>query len=96
MTAPRYQDIEATAVTLLTNESGDAIIRVIAGILGDADGPGVTHTPITLLHVTLMPGGRLQLPWRKDYNALTYVLAGQGRVGDEGHPLAMGQIASAP
>jgi len=39
MTNPRYQDIEAESVTLLTNDNGDAIIRIIAGSLGDVEGP---------------------------------------------------------
>ena len=41
----------------------------------------MTHTPITLLHATLEPGAQLRLPWRADFNALGYVLAGSGTVG---------------
>ena len=93
MTSPRYQDIEAGSVSLLTNEYGDAIIRVIAGSLGDADGPGVTHTPITLVHASLLPGAQLALPWNPSYNALTYALAGAGTVGFERSPLSDGQMA---
>jgi quercetin 2,3-dioxygenase len=93
MTNPRYQDIEAESVTLLTNENGDAIIRIIAGSLGDVDGPGMTHTPIAIAHVTLMPGGQLTLPWKLGYNALTYVLAGQGTVGLDRADIEMGQMA---
>ncbi len=93
MTNPRYQDIEATAVSLLTNEHGDAVIRVIAGRLGDYGGPGDTHTPITLVHVSLLPGARLALPWNPAYNALTYVLAGQGTVGPQRRPIHDGQLA---
>jgi len=92
MTTPRYQDIGANAVTLLTNENGDAIIRVIAGSLGDVHGPGSTHTPITVLHVTLLPGGRLELPWNLHYNALTYVLAGSGTVGVDRQQIGEGQM----
>jgi redox-sensitive bicupin YhaK (pirin superfamily) len=93
MTSPRYQDIGANEVSLATNENGDAIIRVIAGALGDFGGPGITHTPITLLHVTLLPGGSLVLPWNPNYNALTYVLAGRGSVGLERHEIHEGQMA---
>ncbi|MDE3064775.1 MAG: pirin family protein [Acidobacteriota bacterium] len=93
MTHPRYQDIEAQRVALLTNENGDAVIRVIAGSLGETPGPGSTHTPISLVHVSLLPGGRLALPWDPRYNALTYALAGQGSVGLGAAPLAMGQMA---
>jgi len=93
MTSPRYQDIGSREVALLTNDNGDAIIRVIAGQLGDTAGPGVTHTPITLLHVTLLPGGQLVLPWNPAYNALTYILAGNGTVGAERQAIASGQLA---
>ncbi|MGH9021005.1 MAG: pirin family protein [Acidimicrobiales bacterium] len=93
MTNPRYQDLEATQVALLTNDSGDAVIRVIAGALGDVAGPGSTHTPISLVHVSLLPGARLALPWDRAYNALTYALAGQGTVGLEAAALSMGQMA---
>jgi quercetin 2,3-dioxygenase len=93
MTNPRYQDIEAESVTLLTNENGDAIIRIIAGSLGGIDGPGSTHTPIAISHVSLMPGAQLSLPWNPTYNALTYVLAGQGTVGLDRSPVEMGQMA---
>src|ERR1700730_15483356 len=64
MTSPRYQDIRAGEVALLSSADGGALIRVIAGDLAGHPGPGVTHTPISLLHVTLQPGAQLHLPWR--------------------------------
>lgn len=93
MTTPRYQDIDAQAVALLTNQNGDAIIRVIAGALGETEGPGSTHTPITIVHVSLLPGGQLALPWPTSYNALSYVLAGQGSAGLDRQPVVEGQMA---
>lgn len=93
MTNPRYQDIGSREVALVTNENGDAIIRVIAGSLGEHAGPGSTHTPITLLHVTLLPGGQVVLPWNPAFNALTYVLAGRGTVGTERLDIETGQMA---
>ena len=38
-------------------------------------------TPMTLVHATIEPGARLDLPWNVDFNALVYVLAGSGSVG---------------
>jgi redox-sensitive bicupin YhaK (pirin superfamily) len=93
MTAPRYQDIRAGQVALLSSPDGGTLIRVIAGDVGGHSGPGVTHTPITLLHATLQPGARLQLPWRPEFNALGYVLAGSGTVGADQHPVRTGQLA---
>ena len=44
-----------------------------------ATGPGDTYSPMTMVHATLAPGARLEVPWRGDYNALAYVLAGAAR-----------------
>jgi hypothetical protein len=93
LAAPRYQDIRASEVSLLTSHDGGALVRVIAGEVAGHAGPGVTHTPITLLHLTLAAGASVQLPWRADYNALGYVLAGRGTVGEERRPAQMGQLA---
>ncbi len=49
--------------------------------------PAITYTPITLAHATLSSGARLVLPWRPDFNALVYVLAGRGTVGPERRPV---------
>ena len=93
MSPPRYQDIRAGQVALLSSADGGALIRVIAGEVAGHGGPGVTHTPITLLHATLQPGAELRLPWRADFNALGYVLAGSGTAGAEKRPAATGQLA---
>jgi redox-sensitive bicupin YhaK (pirin superfamily) len=93
MTGPRYQDIRAGQVSLLSSADGGTLIRVIAGEVGGHPGPGVTHTPITLLHATLEPGAQLRLPWRADFNALGYVLAGSGTVGPQQRPVRTGQLA---
>ena len=90
---PRYQDIEARDVTLLSNDDGSSLVRVIAGELAGHHGPGRTHTPITYLHATIAPGSRLQLPWPRDFNALVYVLSGRGYAGIEQRPLDEGQLA---
>jgi redox-sensitive bicupin YhaK (pirin superfamily) len=92
-TPPRYQDIRGRAVSLLSSPDGGVLLRVIAGEVAGHQGPGITHTPITLLHATLAPGAELRLPWRRDFNALVYVLAGAGSVGGERRPVRMGQLA---
>jgi quercetin 2,3-dioxygenase len=89
---PRYQDIRAGKVTLLSSPDGGALVRVIAGDLAGHSGPGVTHTPIALAHVTLSPGAQLVLPWRPDFNALVYALSGTGTAGTSGSRFGMGQL----
>jgi redox-sensitive bicupin YhaK (pirin superfamily) len=90
---PRYQDIRAGKVSLLSSADGGALVRVIAGELGGHAGPGITYTPITLAHATVSPGATLTVPWRPDFNALVYALSGDGTVGAERRPLRSGQLA---
>jgi hypothetical protein len=94
MSAPRYQDIRGRSAALVTTPDGGALLRIIAGDIAGHRGPGTTHTPITLAHVTVEPGAEVELPWQSDYNALVYVLAGSGTVGAEGRPFHLGQLAS--
>jgi quercetin 2,3-dioxygenase len=107
MTPPRYQDIRAGSVALLSSADGGALLRVIAGSFGGPSGgsggssppeqysgPGITHTPICLVHATVSAGARVRLPWPAGFNALAYVLAGSGSVGLENRPVRMGQLAA--
>ena len=90
---PRYQDITAGRVGLLSNLDGGALVRVIAGELDGHEGPGATHTPITMVHASLEPGARMRLPWSARKNALVYVLSGRGSASSEMRPLESGQLA---
>jgi len=89
---PRYQDIRGREARLLSSPDGGALLRVIAGEVGGYKGPGVTYTPITMLHATLSPGAELSLVWRPDFNALAYVLAGRATAGQERRPVQTGQL----
>jgi len=90
---PRYQDIRASRISLLASEDAGALVRVIAGEIDGHPGPGVTHTPMTMLHATVQAGARLRLPWGPAFNALVYVLAGRGSVGSQAAPIRNGQLA---
>ena len=91
MKPPAYQNIEGGDVTLLASPDGGTLLRVIAGDVAGVRGPGSTHTPISLIHATVAPGARLELPWRADFNALVYVLRGAGTVGTPGAAVSAGQ-----
>jgi quercetin 2,3-dioxygenase len=93
MTDPRYQDLRASQVLLLSSDDGGALLRVIAGELGGHTGPGSTYTPMTMVHATISPGASMTIPWRRDFNALAYVMAGHGTVGEERRPIRRGQLA---
>ncbi len=93
MIAPRYQDIARGNVALLTTPDGGALLRLIAGDLDGHAGPGSTHSPMAMVHATVSAGASVTIPWRPDFNALVYVLEGDGTVGEERRPVVTGQLA---
>ena len=92
MIPPAYQGLEASDVVLLTSRDGASLVRIIAGQIGPHRGPGSTHTPMALVHVSVAPGEAIDLPWNPSFNALVYVLAGSGRVTSEQRPVHSGQL----
>jgi len=93
MTPPRYPDIRAGQVALLSSADGGALLRVIAGSFAGHAGPGITHTPISLVHATVSAAAQVRLPWQADFNSLGYVLSGSGSVGSDRRPVRIGQLA---
>ncbi len=91
---PKYQDLRSGEVALIASSDAGALVRVIAGEVAGHRGPGSTFTPMTLVHATVEPGARLDVPWNVDFNALVYVLNGSGSVGTKGQPIHMGQAAA--
>ena len=90
---PAYQDLQGLDSALISSNDGGALIRVLAGELSDHRGPGISHTPITITHVTIAAGAKVDIPWRSDFNALAYVLSGRGTIGPDAHPINTGQMA---
>ncbi len=91
--APAYQDLQGHDLTMIASPDGGAIVRVLAGQIDGHDGPGISHTPLAIAHVTLAPGASVDIPWRTDFNALAYALAGSGAVGAQGRLFTSGQLA---
>ncbi len=91
MIDPQYQDLQGRDSAMVTSADGGAIVRVLAGELDGHKGPGISHTPLVITHLTLAPGASIDIPWREDFNALAYVLSGRGSVGPEAHPVRTGQ-----
>jgi len=94
MISPAYQGLEADDVVFVTSTDAESLARIIAGNIGGHRGPGSTHTPMAMTHVSVSPGARMDLPWDPSFNALVYVLAGTGYVGTERRPIEMGQLAA--
>jgi len=93
MISPAYQNLEGGNVALLSSPDGGALVRLIAGDIDGHAGPGSTHTPIAVSHVTVSPGAEVVIPWPTEFNALGYALSGSGTVGSERAPIASGQLA---
>jgi redox-sensitive bicupin YhaK (pirin superfamily) len=95
MTAPRYQDIDPEAVPE-TEPAPGARVRVIAGHVGDAQGPvsAVATEPI-YLDIALAPGARLAAPLPPEHAAFAYVYEGAARIGPDAAALriARGELA---
>ena len=96
LVAPRYQDLRGESVELLASPDGATLLRVIAGdVAADGSshrGPGSTYTPMTMVHATISPGAQLSVPWQQDFNALAYVLSGDGYAGTDRRPVRTGQL----
>jgi len=87
---PQYQDLQGRDSAMVTSVDGGAILRVLAGEVAGHSGPGISHTPIAITHLTLAPGASIDIPWREDFNAVAYVLAGRAKVGPDGYPVRTG------
>jgi redox-sensitive bicupin YhaK (pirin superfamily) len=90
---PQYQDLQGQDSAMLTSADGSSLLRILAGNLDGHQGPGISHTPLTILHVTVAPGAQVDIPWRPEFNALVYALAGDGFIGSGDTPLHTGQTA---
>jgi redox-sensitive bicupin YhaK (pirin superfamily) len=90
---PQYQDLQGLDSTMVSTPDGGSLVRVLAGSVGGHQGPGISHTPLAISHISVAPGARAEIPWRSDFNALAYVLAGSGQVGSDGRPIRAGQLA---
>ena len=83
MMSPRYRDISAEQVPVVTLDNG-AIVKVICGQVGDVRGPvqDVVIEP-EYYDVTLPPGTALTHPTEATHTVFCYVHAGNGRFDAE-------------
>src|SRR6202790_234666 len=89
MTAPRYQDIPASAIPDVTDDDGTHV-RVISGEFWGKKGPveGVAADP-HYVDVSVAPGRRKRLKVDITRNAFAYVFAGSGTFRDASAPQAV-------
>jgi redox-sensitive bicupin YhaK (pirin superfamily) len=93
MCAPRYQDIPAGDVPVVSGESG-ATVKVLAGSYGGVEGPvKAVATDPTYLDVTLGPQGAFAISLEQSYTSFAYVFEGEVKFGEEGTLIKAGQLA---
>jgi redox-sensitive bicupin YhaK (pirin superfamily) len=87
MTTPRYQEVKATDIPLVTDDDGTQG-RIICGSFWGKKGPvdGIAADPM-YLDVSVPPGKRKTLPIATTRNAFAYVFAGTGKFCNASGPL---------
>jgi redox-sensitive bicupin YhaK (pirin superfamily) len=87
MTAPRYQEITAGEIPLITDDDGTGV-RIVCGTFWGKKGPveGVAADPI-YIDVSVPPGRKKSLPVETTRHAFAYVFAGSGTFGNASGPL---------
>ncbi|WP_084183426.1 pirin family protein [Nevskia soli] len=74
------------AAVLPRVEYPGAVVRVIAGTLGERRSPVSTHLPLTYLDLTLQAGAELALPVSADHELALYVAIGEVTLGGTAVP----------
>ncbi|HEX8072302.1 MAG TPA: pirin family protein [Pyrinomonadaceae bacterium] len=92
MMTPRYQEIKAARIPVAHSADGLVTVRVLAGAALGARAVIETRTPISYLHATLAPGGRLAQTLPAEFNAFAYVVDGAGRFGADAEQAGDGQM----
>lgn len=85
MSAPGYQTIVNEQIPVVQLDHGAGSLRVIAGAVGNAQGPARTFTPIELYDLRLCAGHSTALTLPVGYNVGVFVLGGQVSVEGSHH-----------
>ena len=89
LTPPRYQEVKAGEVPLLTDDDGTQV-RIVCGSFWGARGPvdGIAADPV-YIDVSVPPEQRKKLPVETTSNAFAYVFEGSGKFCNASAPLAV-------
>ncbi len=92
MIPPRYQDIPAEGIPIVTAKGGDVWVKVIAGESLGTKAVIETRTPIMFLDIRLKPKTMFVQPVPENFDGFAYVWRGSGYLGSQRTPASMGQI----
>jgi len=89
MSDPRYQEVKAADIPLVSESDGTRV-RVVCGTYGKTKGPvdGIAADP-AYFDVSLAPGKRRSFPVAAGRHAFAYVFEGEGKFCNEGGPLSV-------
>src|SRR5689334_5339342 len=89
MTAPRYQEIKAPEIPVITDDDGTQV-RIVCGAFWGKRGPveGIAADPL-YIDVTVPAGKRRSLPIETTRHAFAYVFHGAGKFCNASEPLAV-------
>jgi len=89
MTDPRYQEVKAPDIPVITDDDGTQV-RLVCGSFWGKKGPvdGIAADPI-YIDVSVPPGKRKSLPVETTRHAFAYVFAGDGKFSNASGPQAV-------
>jgi hypothetical protein len=89
MTRPRYQEVKAVEIPVVTDDDG-SVARIVCGSFWGKRGPveGIAADPI-YVDVAVPPGKRKTLPVETTRQAFAYVFEGSGKFCNASGPLAV-------
>jgi hypothetical protein len=89
MTTPRYQEVKAGDIPVVTDDDGSQV-RIVCGNFWGTTGPvdGVASEPI-YLDIAIPPGKRKTLPVETTRQAFAYVFSGSAKFSNASGPLAV-------
>ncbi|VAH96961.1 unnamed protein product [Triticum turgidum subsp. durum] len=82
MIEPRYQELESKDISQA--EKDGVAVRIIAGEAFGVRSPVYTRTPTMYMDFTMQPGSQLHQPIPEGWNAVVYIIEGEGVFGKEG------------
>lgn len=89
MTRPRYQEVKAAQIPVVTDDDG-TVARIVCGSFWGTKGPidEIAARPV-YLDITVPPGRRKTLPVETTSHAFAYVFEGGGTFGNASGPQAV-------
>ena len=94
MIPPQSKGVPASSVPIAKSTDGKVTAKVIAGSAMGVTGPVATTTPSIYVLYALEPGADTTLSIPDGFNALAYVVAGEGAFGSEAKHATYGQMVA--